>query len=238
MKSWVGCSQINKTLTLGTVANFGNLNSFNMNAQAGLAKDTGRITWSVLPTFQYTMIKNKDDYETYEKETFFTSSISRHFGKWKIISFSDAENSYLRKIRFRVSSGIGLGYVLLHNSMFKISISEVIMPEYYLSEPSEEDSVNRENFTLRPSTRFKLKYSHKFTFESISFIQPAIWTSSDIRFKDNINFRTTNTLDAPIGKKISIGFQFIMQIFTLPNYFDDNVRIIDSKLSFIAKLSL
>ena len=148
-----------------------------------------------------------------------------------MIGFSDAENSYLRKTRFRFTGGIGGGYDIVNNSKLKLSLSELIMPECYIS----EDEPNKNIISIRPSTRIKFKYNDKVNFESVTYFQPSIWTSNHIGFVDNINFRTINTLDVPITKHLSIGTQIMIQVFTLPRYFDSSVKIMDTNLSLLLK---
>lgn len=226
-------SQVTKSVALGSSMTLGNLNSININAQAAFSKDTGRINWNINPMFNYTLVKEATIFKTFERESFLTASISKRYGKWKLIGFCDMENSYLRKVLYRVSSGLGAGITIYENSKCKATISEVLMPEYFLS----DDISRSERFSIRASTRLKLKYSGKVNFESISFFQPALWTTGNLRITDNLNFRTTNTLDIPLSKKISVGAQFVMSLFTLPHYLDKTVKISDSRLSILLKFN-
>jgi hypothetical protein len=232
--SFTVISQVSKSFSLGSSFNFGNLNSININTQSSFSKDTGKLNWSLSPIFQYTLIRQSQKYVTFEREAFITSSVSHQYGKWKLIGFADMENSFLRKVLFRGSFGLGVGYTLVDIKNWKFTVSEVLMPEYFLS----EDKNVGQRFTLRPSTRIKLKYSNKINFESITFFQPPIWTSGNIPFKNNINFRTTNTVDVPVAKRLSLGAQFMMQLFTLPAYFDSSIKMMDSRILFILKITL
>jgi len=224
-------AQVAKSISLGTAVNLGNLNSFNINLQSSFGQDSAKVNWNISPSFSFTMMKSDSKFMIYERESYLTTSVSKKFGKWKVIGFSDAENSYLRKTLFRFTGGVGTGYDIVNNQKVKFSVSEVIMPECYIS----SDKSNKDIISIRPSTRFKLKYNDKINFESVTYFQPSFWTSNNIRFVDNINFRTTNTLDVPITKHLSIGTQVIVQVFTLPHYFDNSVKITDTNLSFLLK---
>lgn len=224
-----GYSQVNKSISIGTAVNIGNLNSFNVNLQSSFGQDSSSINWNISPFFSFTMMNLGSKYTIYERETFLTISVSKKIRKWKVIGFSDVENSYLRKTLFRFTGGVGIGYDIINNTKLKLSISEILMPECYISinQPS--------TISIRPSTRFKLKYNNKVNFESVIYFQPSIWTSSNIGFENNINFRTINTFDVPITKHLSIGTQITVQVFTLPKYFDVSVKIVDTNLSFLLK---
>lgn len=223
-------SNINKSISLGTNLNFGNLNSFNLNLQSSLSQDSGKLDWNINPNFSFTMIKNDSKFQLYERETFLTTSISKKINNWKIMTFSDIENSYLRKIIFRFSGGFGVGYDIIQTDKLRFNISEVLMPEIYISENSSKNIT-----TIRPSTRFKLKWNSKVNFESVTYFQPPLWTSNQIRFKDNINFRTLNTFDFPVFKYLSLGLQLNIHLFTLPNYFNPDIKISDTNLSFLIR---
>jgi Protein of unknown function, DUF481 len=227
-------AQISKSFSLGSSLNFGNLDAININFQSTIADDTGRWNWNVAPYFQYTMVRQNQAYATLERETFITSTMSRQYGKWKLIGFADMENSFLRKVLYRGAFGIGLGYTLVQNKNWRFTISEVLMPEFLMLENQNLDSY----FSLRMSTRLKLKYSHKISFESITFLQPPIWTSRHISFLDNFNIRTINTLDVPVAKRLSLGVQFLLQISTLPAYIDPTVNVTDGGLSLFLKVTL
>ncbi len=226
-------AQLSGSVSLGSALNLGNLNSINAFVQSSLNGDSGKFNWSVAPSFLITMIKRGDRFEMFERESYLTASFSGRYGKWKLIGFSDAENSYLRKTLVRFSGGVGGGYDLLDKSGWKISFSEVFMPEIYLSDDRSKDRP----FSLRMSSRLKIKYNGRVNFESISFFQPSIWTTGNVRFVDNINFRSTNNLDFPIYKKLSLGIQAMIQVFTLPTYLDRTVGMYDSRISLLFKAS-
>ncbi|HAR20335.1 MAG TPA: hypothetical protein DCR46_06700 [Cytophagales bacterium] len=226
-----GWCQVSKTIAISSETSFGNLNSVNGSLQSSLSHDSSNASWSVSPSFLITMIKREKDYEVFESETFVTSTFTKKFEKWKIIAFMDAENSFLRQTLFRCTAGVGVGTNLLAKGGWKVSVSEVVMPEIYVSDDRSLDEV----VCLRLSTRLKIKFKGKVNFESIAFFQPSVWNSNNITLADNINARTTNTLDVPINKKFSLGIQLMMQAFTLPNYLDGTIRVWDSKTSFLIK---
>lgn len=223
--------QVTKEISIGSSINLGNLNSINVNIQSNFACDSCKTIWNVTPSLSLTMLKTNSKYSIYERESFLTTSVSHKYGKWKVIGFADAENSFLRKTLFRFTGGVGGGYDIILNKNYKLSISEVIMPECYI--PSD---TNSRIFSLRPSTRIKFKYNGKINFESITLLQPSIYTNLKINPKDNINFKSTNTLDVPITHHVSIGAQSILQIFTLPHYLDNTIKIVDINLSFLVKV--
>ena len=226
-------AQVSKSISIGTSVNFGNLNSINLNVQSAFSSDSSsKVNWSINPTFTYTLINQNNKFITYERESYLTLSLSHKFGKkFKVIGFADAENSYLRKTLFRFSGGAGVGYEIVNKNNCKLSISEVIMPEIYISEDRKKNIIS-----IRPSTRIKLLYNgERFKLESINYFQPSMWTSNNIKFINNINFKSNTTIEVPITKIISIGTQFSAQVFTLPTYFDSTTRIYDTNLSFLIK---
>ena len=224
-------AQVSKAVSLGTALNFGNLTAANVSFQTAFARDTGSLNWGVNTNFLITLIKKEKTYEIFERESFVTGTFSKRFGRWKMIAFADAENSFLRKTLFRFSGGVGGGVDLLNRKGWKIAVSEVIMPEVYIP----DDDVRPRLFSLRPSTRLKIKYTGKVIFESIHFFQPSVWTTGNIRFVDNINYRSTHTLDIPVSRIITIGIQSTIQIFTLPAYLDTKVKWYDSRIAFLVK---
>ena len=226
-----GLSQVKKSISAGASLSTGNLNLLNSNLQFSVYKDTGSVMFNINPSILVTLNKVQNKYNFLERESFITTSLSKSIGKIKIIGNLDAENSYLRKTIFRITGGFGVGYTVVDREKYKLSISEVLMPEYFMSENMQ----NKYSFSLRPSTRIKFKYSGKFNFETVNYFQPSVWTSEKIPFKDNINFRSTTSIDFPISKYISIGAQVIVQVFTLPSYFDDKIKPTDTNFLFTVK---
>lgn len=223
--------QVTKTIAISSETSFGNLNSINGSLQSSLSHDSSNASWSVSPSFLITMIKREDEYEVFERESFVTSTFTKKFEKWKIIAFMDAENSFLRQTLFRCTGGGGVGTNLLVKGGWKVSISEVVMPEIYISDDRSLDEI----VCLRLSTRLKIKFKGKVNFESVAFFQPSVWNSNNINLVDNINARTTNTLDVPINKRFSLGMQLMMQAFTLPHYLDETTQVWDSRTSLLFK---
>ena len=204
----------------------GNFNNFGFSASSDLRKVHKRDFWSVSPSFRITMLKSSSTSKSYQKkelEFYSNQSYERKYDKWKFILFSEIEHSYLRKVKFRTDIGIGGGYQFINNKRVLIDLTEVILPDFYIS-----DTMSRDNFTLRSSTRLKfILRLDPVTISSINLFQPELcgWDFLNghiINPADNINFRSTTTIDVMIKRGFSIGGKLDYIYQTYPHFISEN----------------
>ena len=231
-----GSAQISKSISLGADGSRGNFSSIGVTVKADIKKDTGKFTWAITPTYRWSEQSpfGQTRMNLYEDEFYFTANVARKFGAWKIMAFSEDEKSYMRKIRLRGSLGLGVARDIVESKGWDLSISEVILPEYYWS--SSDQAKN--NFTLRLSTRIKLGYETSlFKVSSITLYQPAIFSSNDVDYASNLNMRSTNTLTYKIKKGYEIGVLYIYSYQGYPYYINKAVSPSQETASLILKLS-
>lgn len=214
---------IKGSFALGGDANFGNFNSVGLTLRSELKKDTGDYTWAISPNYRWSKQSKpgESEYIKYEDELYLTSSLTKRWGNWKILGFNENERSYLRKIDLRISGGFGLGHSIIKNKNWDVNLSEVILPEYYWS------GVNTEwnNFTVRASSRFKAEFNSKsFNFSSITLFQPAIFSSREVSFSDNLNLRSSNQVSYKIASGREIGLVYIGTYQGYPYYISKSIK--------------
>jgi len=221
------------TLTIGGTGNAGNLELYTITTQASIAQDSTNFTWALGGRFDYGELYDETDgWNTKQRESLLTGTVAHDWGKWKVIGFMEFENSYLKKIAVRGSSGIGVGHDIVNRVNTKFMISEALMPDYYFA----EHNIDKNLLTIRASTRVKLAFGNKAKFSSVTFIQPSVWNDQRISAANNISIRSTNSIDFPITKRTSIGFQFTMVGSTLSHYFDSSVKPYDYSTLLTLKL--
>ena len=231
-----GSAQISKSISLGADGSRGNFSSIGVTVKADIKKDTGKFTWAITPTYRWSEQSpfGQTRMNLYEDELYFTANVARKFGAWKIMAFSEDEKSYMRKIRLRGSLGLGVARDIVESKGWDLSISEVILPEYYWSSSDQ----TKNNFTLRLSTRIKLGYETSlFKISSITLYQPAIFSSNDVDYASNLNMRSTNTLTYKIKKGYEIGVLYIYSYQGYPYYINKAVSPSQETASLILKLS-
>ena len=232
----LGSAQISKSISLGADGSRGNFSSIGVTVKADIKKDTGKFTWAITPTYRWSEQSpfGQTRMNLYEDELYFTANVARKFGAWKIMAFSEDEKSYMRKIRLRGSLGLGVARDIVESKGWDLSISEVILPEYYWSSSDQ----TKNNFTLRLSTRIKLGYETSlFKVSSITLYQPAIFSSNDVDYASNLNMRSTNTLTYKIKKGYEIGVLYIYSYQGYPYYINKAVSPSQETASLILKLS-
>ena len=151
--------------------------------------------------------------------------------EFKIYLFNEMEHSYLQKVDFRGSLGLGLGHKVIKTNIFELDLSEMIMVESMIS----NFGTDYDNLAVRSSTRLKLKWSNsRVKFNSVSFFQPALYTvrnSGVVRFSDNINFRSNTTFESKISKIFSLG---VGNSITYEAY-SHSISLITKPLDYITK---
>lgn len=224
--------KMNTSVSLGGSYTGGNFNSYLLNSQISIGQDTTKLAWNIAPTFTYGKIYRNNKWDINQRESYMVSSLSYRRDSHRIIAFSEIENSYLRKIDFRGSIGLGYGYGWSNKKgNFKVLVSEAIVPETYQS----DIYVNRNLNTLRLSTRIKLEYSGKVKITSISLVQPSLWNDKSVSFENNINARFNNNLDVPINKNLLIGLQLNAFVSTFSTFVDSDVKPFDYNFVLLLK---
>jgi len=215
-------SQIKQSYIIGGNLVGGNSTQYQLNTESTISNDSSTWSWTINPNFIYSEYDNDGNMEVKQREFFTTGNISRRYGKWKLISNVDAENSYQKQIKIRGAFGIGIGYDIIRKEFLKFSVSELVMPETYIS-----NTIGRDLSSIRSSTRIKIEYEGKLNLSSITFIQPAIWNNPPLNFMDNINIRSTTKLSLPINKKLSLGVGMIVNGSTYSTFINHNIKPID-----------
>lgn len=224
--SLTGFGQSLKTsMSLGSNVFGGNYNAYIVNTQMSFSQDSTKIAWNLSPSFTFGQIDrdNVGKYVTNQRESYLTGNLSHKFGRHRILGTAEAENSFLKKIQFRGSLGLGYGYDFIRKDKFVLLVSEAIMPETYNSNVD----LDKNAFALRLSTRIKFEYGNRVKLTSITMFQPAIYTSSEVRVKDNINLRSTNSLEVPVVKGLTIGLVNNINMSTFSTYIDSTVSPLD-----------
>jgi hypothetical protein len=184
------------------------------------------LSWS--PKFQISQISTNGVYKLREREIYSTFSLTGRNKNWKLLFFNEIEHTYLRKIDLRTSLGLGFGKKLIKNKEIELDISEVLLPEFTISQFGKQ----YDNLALRSSTRLKFVWTKNiFKFSSITLFQPSLLTYKNggqfIEFKDNINLRNVNNIEINPMKWVSfgVGNEIIYQSY--PNYVDPLIKPID-----------
>ena len=231
-----GSAQVSKSISLGADGSRGNFSSIGVTVKADIKKDTGKFTWALNPMYRWSKQSpyGQTHMNLYEDELYLTANVSRKFGAWKIMAFSEDEKSYMRNIKLRGSLGLGVSHDILERGGWDISVSEVILPEYYWSSIDE----SKNNFTVRLSTRIKLGYeSGLFKISSMTLYQPAIVSSNDVDYASNLNMRSTNTLTYKIKKGYEIGVLYVYSYQGYPYYINKAVSPSQETASLILKIA-
>ena len=216
----------------------GNFRSYNVTASANCWVVRGKSEWDVSPSFRYTFNGALREREVYSAESY-----ERHFTRrLKFLAFAEQEHSWLRRTLFRCNAGAGVSLVLYEGRGVLLEASEAALPDLYLSLLTMRA---RDNFTVRPSTRVKLRYEHApVRIETVNMVQPQAlgWSLEGrlpvIPYGRNVNFRSTTTVDAVVYKGLSVGarLDFIYQSY--PHYAASSVEPYDLTFTFYLKYQL
>jgi hypothetical protein len=229
-----GFSQIKKSISVGGDGTRGNFSAIGITTKAELKRDTGSYQWNLNTTYRWSKQSayGKSEMTQYENEVYLTGNISKQIGKFKVIGFTEDERSYMRKIDLRSSAGLGLGVSIIKNKKFDIVFSEVILPEYFWS----SIKVSNNNFTVRASSRLRANYeSGLIKISSVTLFQPAIYSSREISFLDNLNMRSTNTIALKIKKNLEVGLVYTYSYQGYPHYITNAVNPSQETASVLLK---
>jgi len=214
--------KINTTASVGANLFGGNWDSYLVNSQFVISKDSSKVTWSIASNFTFGQVRKDDGWHTNQQEAYLIVNSTHKWNRNRVIAFGESESSYLKKIQFRGAFGCGYGYDIVRNNKFTLLITESYLLERYISED------NTKNLTTgRLSTRIKLEYRGKIKITSITLFQPAIASSPSVPFANNINLRTNTSIDFPVSKKLSIGLQLNGYLSTYSTYINNEVKPFD-----------
>ncbi len=194
-------------MSLGGDMHTGNYTSYSCNFAADIKHDTGRVHYYVSPSFRYTEKSSlyKTSLVTYERETYVNSGLSYYNDTCnKVFLFSEFENSVLRKINERVSLGVGYGrYAIV--GKFKVSLSEVALPEYYMPNTKE----NYAHTSIRSSTRLKVEANFgSFCISTTTLFQPSVASFPYVQWSDNICARSVNLITYGVTDRLVLGYNY------------------------------
>lgn len=216
---------IKTDLLLGINLSGGNKPLYGGNIKTNLSFVHNAWEGNISPSFTLNYSTDTDGKLIIQRREIYNSlSLSHNLSnRFKIITFSEFNDSYIQKIDMRFNFGIGPGFKYKSNSGNEFSISEVLLAE----SSSDIDSI-KGYFLVRASTRLKLLYKTKtYTITSISLIQPAIYTNLDISTSKHIIYRSSNRIDFLITKNITTGFTYDMIYQEYTSYMDNTIKPFD-----------
>jgi hypothetical protein len=234
----IDSSKTNFDFALGANVTGGNYTSYTGNIKSNISRDwnSNQINWS--PSFEYSKISNNGHMQLREREIYSNLNYVRSMKEFKFYLFNEVEHSYLQKVDFRGSLGVGFGHKVVKTKSFEFDLSEMIMGESMISNFGRA----YDNISVRSSTRLKLKWSNgKVKFNSVSFFQPALYTVKDggdiVKFSDNINFRSNTTLESKISKIFSLGVGNSLTYEAYSHSISPTTKPLDYTFYFFIKLN-
>lgn len=230
---------LKKNINIGGNFTQGNFNFYSLNIKPELTAENKKNQLSFNPSFQYSQIKNNNQiFQLRERELYSSINYTKRFNEWRIILSNETEQSYLRKVDLRGSIGLGVGHKLVKTNNIEIDLSQMILPEYLISNFGTQFN----SFSIRYSTRFKLIYKkNNLKFSLITFIQPSLYTVKSegqiIDFQDNINARSNANIEYSLQKWISIGIsnQIIYQTYSAS--INKSIKPLDNTVNFFLKIN-
>lgn len=226
-------TKIGMNLSLGGNYTGGNFSIYSFYIKSSLTGEWKNNELNLSPNFQYSQIANDGvNFKLRERELYYNLSYTKRWNNFRALLYNESENSFLRKVDFRTSAGMGVGYKFIKTKQVELDISELVLPEFLLSTFGNDF----DNFAIRLSTRLKFVYNHKnFKISSITLFQPSLYTIKNgnihINFVDNINLRSSNSIEySPFNWfSIGIGNEVILQTYSAS--INPNVRPVDYNLS-------
>lgn len=239
LASFIGHSQdtikIKADAAFGIDLNGGNNPLYGGNAKINLSLKKGLWLFSANPSFSINYISSKDVIVLARREGYNVLSVERVLNKnWKIVGFSEASHSYIRKVNLRWNGGVGPGFSL-KGKKTEFGISEAILAEGL----DMQSPLAIDYFVLRSSTRIKLEVKGKVcSFYSITMVQPAIYTNQAAGINKDFICRSQNRLEFAVTKKMSVGSAITANFQSYPSYLNSNVMPLDWATSVFINLNL
>jgi hypothetical protein len=218
---------INLDIQLGAQYSDGNIVNKSVTGAVNLRGRKSKTEWGLNPTYKYMEAYpypvTSTSTPSRQNEFYMPSHISyRNDSSWKIILFSEVEHSQLRKVQIRLNLGAGVTKKFIRTKHVVWELSGVFLPDYFQTMKIKNTITERDNLSFRISVRSKLIIkTERFTVNSIQALQPAIYSifynspDQGIGWSDNLNFRSTNSIDFPVSKALSFGVaaDFIYQSY-------------------------
>ena len=238
VKAQTDTTKISGNIAIGGNITGGNYSSYTLYLKSELnkqwIKDNKQLSW--MPNFQYSKLTTNGISQVREREAYSLFNYTKKWQHWKFMLSNESEYSYLRKVDFRGSLGVGFAYRFLRGEINQLDISEIILPEVMVSNSGNQ----YDNLSTRISTRIKYIYNDKkIKISSITLIQPPVYTQQRhgefVEFKDNLNLRSNNTAEVMIRKSttIGIGNEVIYQSYN--TYINNNIKPLDYSFYFFIK---
>lgn len=108
----------------------------------------------------------------------------KNFYYWGLCFYN---KSYSLRINNQMQTGIGVAYIVINNTHFKLNLSEGILYDY--SDVSLQDTVRDVYGTLRNSFRLQARYHFQeiFNFSGTFYIQNSLQYRRDIIYKGDVD---------------------------------------------------
>jgi len=216
----------------------GNLLSYGINLRANLNSNDKKVNQIVFtPSFDYGVISNQNgDFQLRRRETLSVLNYERSNKKFKFYVYNEIENSFLRKIELRSSFGTGVSYKLISSESTNFDISQLILPEIFLSSFSNK----KDNWAIRLSTRIRFsKKIGRYKYSLLFLFQPSAYTElSDgrtVNIKDNTNIRCNTSYEYVLSKNLSVGLTGDLIIQTYTSYINPQVKPYDTNFNLFIK---
>lgn len=212
-------------LLLGINLSGGNKPLYGGNIKSNLSFVHNAWEGNISPSFTLNYSTDNDGKLIVQRREIYNSLSLSHTlsNRFKIIAFSEFNDSYIQKIDMRFNFGIGPGFKYKTDYGNEFHISEVLLAE-------NSSSVGNISgyFLIRASTRIKFIYKTKlYKITSISLIQPSIYNNLDISNSEHIIYRSNNRIDFLISKNITTGFSYDMIYQKYTSYMDNTIKPFD-----------
>ena len=216
-------------MSLGLNLSGGNNPFYGGNIKTGYSYEKGPWEFGVNPSFLLNYASVDETTRLVRREGYTTASLSRTLDqRWKILFFSEADHSYIRKINLRYSGGIGPGYKF-ESKKWELQLSEVLLTEGL----SSENSAVINYFVLRASSRVKIGIKTKYgTLSSVTVVQPALYTNQGIGLNKHFILRSQNKIEVNVTKTTTVGFNYDANYQSYPAYLNTSVKPFDWNTSF------
>jgi len=226
----LGSIQIGGNTTTGTIQ------SYAFTSSLDFSKKLKNLMIGSNSTYRWSekSVSGSNQLALFENEFYTMDYISLELKKqFKVLAFTEDQSSYTRKVKFLSSVGIGAGLSILTKGRFKLSFSEALMPEKYESELKS----SYDNESIRSSSRLKIEYKlKKVDISSINLYQPSIYSEKNLKYSQNLNFRSTNSITMPLTKTYSIGFTYTDSYIGYSHYLNPKIKAEDKSTSLVLKV--
>lgn len=217
------------SISIGAALNGGNNPFYGGNLKSDYSYKKGPWEIGLTPSFLINYASVGGAAELTKREFYNTASLTHVLTKdWKVIGFTEEENSYNKRIDLRYNGGLGIGYKM-GNDKYEIGISEILIAEGL----KMTDGSVTDYFAARASTRLKVKFVLKnVTISSVTMCQPAFYTNQDIAKSNLYILRSNNRIEFNWIKNTSIGFTYDANLNRYPTFLNSTVLPFDWGTTF------